>query len=320
MQLREATAGARCGTGSRLGGTPPTAEDVERVHQARQAALEAQEAEQRGVAARRLHTVKVAQGAMHVLGSDSYAGLDGFQPQWLLAESTDCRKRIQAAQRFVHAARVVLLRVRATKRLQQLKRLTAGLDTRGDAASQGWDATRVLDAGGGSSSVPPGPLPPELVRLCELPSWPEVDQQQQQRQLVAVSHIADFAALQPVLYEAQFEWRLLGYTAEDIPALMPYVAACDDQPLLPYASDDGLAVLPWGMLPPCLADAMPARLYAPMVDGSSSTAGTPQELLLPAASPSCWGGNPEAKLPRQPWAVQQLTSTPGAASLLEVPF
>lgn len=253
MQLREAAAGARRGTGSRLGSTPPSAEDVARAHRAREAARAAQEAAQRDAAARRPHTLKAAQGAVRELGSGGYAGLEqGFTPQWLLDEGTDCRKRIQAARRFVHVARVVLLRTRADKRLQQLKRsLAAGRHTNGNAAaSLGSD---LPDAGSSSSSVLHAPLPLERERLCELPSWPEVDQQQhlqqQQphlaRQPVAVSHYADYAQLQPLAYEAEFEWRLLGHAPEEYPTLFPCVASCDDQPLLPYAPEtDGLAVAP----------------------------------------------------------------------------
>jgi len=54
--------------------------------------------------------------------SSSYLGLDSFQPQWLLlSESNDWRKRVQVAQRFVHAARVVIYRNRAQARLRKLR-------------------------------------------------------------------------------------------------------------------------------------------------------------------------------------------------------
>lgn len=101
----------------------------------------------------RLHLELKPSGAVHVLpdptshGSSScssssthpqrrqpeasYPGLDGFQPQWLLlAESNDWRKRVQVAQRFVHAARVVIYRNRAQARLRRLRALAGGLGRR----------------------------------------------------------------------------------------------------------------------------------------------------------------------------------------------
>lgn len=57
----------------------------------------------------------------------SYPGLAGFRPRWLLLESNEWRKRVQVAQRFVHAVRVVIYRNRAQARLQKLKLLSGGL-------------------------------------------------------------------------------------------------------------------------------------------------------------------------------------------------
>jgi hypothetical protein len=54
----------------------------------------------------------------------SYPGLDSFQPQWLLlSDSNDWRKRVQVAQRFVQAVRVVICRNRAQARLRKLRSL-----------------------------------------------------------------------------------------------------------------------------------------------------------------------------------------------------
>jgi hypothetical protein len=53
----------------------------------------------------------------------SYPGLEGFQPQWLLLEGNEWRKRVQVTQRFVNAVRVVVYRNRAQARLQKLKML-----------------------------------------------------------------------------------------------------------------------------------------------------------------------------------------------------
>lgn len=56
-----------------------------------------------------------------------YLGLQDFQPQWLLLESNEWRKRVQVTQRFVDAVRVVIFRNRARKRLQKLKLLAGEL-------------------------------------------------------------------------------------------------------------------------------------------------------------------------------------------------
>lgn len=54
----------------------------------------------------------------------SSPGLESFQPQWLLlSESNDWRKRVQVAQRFVQAVRVVMYRNRAQARLKKLRAL-----------------------------------------------------------------------------------------------------------------------------------------------------------------------------------------------------
>jgi hypothetical protein len=58
----------------------------------------------------------------------SYAGLEGFQPQWLLLEGNEWRKRVQVTQRFVNAVRVVMYRNRAQARLQKLKLLAGEHD------------------------------------------------------------------------------------------------------------------------------------------------------------------------------------------------
>jgi hypothetical protein len=64
----------------------------------------------------------------------SYAGLEGFQPQWLLLEGNEWRKRVQVTQRFVNAVRVVMYRNRAQARLQKLK-LLAGRSVKVDPAA-----------------------------------------------------------------------------------------------------------------------------------------------------------------------------------------
>jgi hypothetical protein len=102
-------------------------------------------------------------GAVHVLsdlqatasssqqsGSGSsatnYPGLDSFQPQWLLlSESNDWRKRVQVAQRFVQAVRVVICRNRAQTRLRKLRSL-AGTSAAVAVCSCGSEPAALLGA------------------------------------------------------------------------------------------------------------------------------------------------------------------------------
>jgi hypothetical protein len=62
---------------------------------------------------------------------EEYAGLEGWQPHWVLLEANTWRKRVGVLQRFVAAARVVILRNRAERRLQRLRALAG--------ACQSWD-------------------------------------------------------------------------------------------------------------------------------------------------------------------------------------
>ena len=55
-----------------------------------------------------------------------YEGLEGFKPQWVMLEANTWRKRVAVLQRFVSAARTVVLRLRAQKRLERL-RMLAGM-------------------------------------------------------------------------------------------------------------------------------------------------------------------------------------------------
>jgi hypothetical protein len=69
--------------------------------------------------------------------SGSYPGLEDFQPQWLLlSEGNDWHKRVQVAQRFVHAARVVIVRNRAQARVRKLRALAGKVHVR--CSATGW--------------------------------------------------------------------------------------------------------------------------------------------------------------------------------------
>jgi hypothetical protein len=57
---------------------------------------------------------------------EEYPGLEGWQPHWVLLEANTWRKRVGVLQRFVAAARVVILRNRAERRLTRLRALAGG--------------------------------------------------------------------------------------------------------------------------------------------------------------------------------------------------
>lgn len=59
-------------------------------------------------------------------GGFVYGGLEGWSPQWMTLESDTWRKRMQVLRRFVNAARTVVYRLRADKRLKALRSIMGG--------------------------------------------------------------------------------------------------------------------------------------------------------------------------------------------------
>jgi hypothetical protein len=55
--------------------------------------------------------------------------------------------------------------------------------------------------------------------------------------------------------QAEFEYKLLGYAAEEYPGLIPYLPPCKDQPLMLGAAEEAALELPCGLLPAALAEA-----------------------------------------------------------------
>lgn len=248
--------------------------------------------------------------------SSSYLGLDSFQPQWLLlSESNDWRKRVQVAQRFVHAARVVIYRNRAQARLRKLRVLAARLKGSKDGLAGGVLQDLVVE---GSIVHRPGIAPtqllqPDNVRLSELPLY--CPQAYVQRPQVNKGLYADFSALQTQPYKAEFEYKLLGYSPEDVPSLLSYVPLCQDQPLLPVAAEDLPHGMQCGLLPQCLSSmaglhehVMPVvMLNTPYCSGSSHS----HTQFTPL--PPNWSLEPEQML--QPYSYQHQDSTAEAPGL-----
>lgn len=61
-------------------------------------------------------------------------GLPDFEPRFLQIQASNWRKRVEALERFVGAARTVVLRVRAGRRLVRLQALVAAAAAAGPSA------------------------------------------------------------------------------------------------------------------------------------------------------------------------------------------
>uniref|UniRef100_A0A383WQ08 HYDIN/VesB/CFA65-like Ig-like domain-containing protein n=1 Tax=Tetradesmus obliquus TaxID=3088 RepID=A0A383WQ08_TETOB len=334
LQLQQAEADAKHCTGlvgsqgQVLGQDPPSPDTVKQLKAARQAALDQHQRETQEAATHRLELELGEAGALHVLLEpqqqhnsvdsidqhaqsagptssnsssiqQSYAGLEGFQPQWLLLEGNEWRKRVQVTQRFVNAVRVVMYRNRAHARLQKLKllavRLRGNRDHMAGAAVQEvmLESTLVIRPG-----LPPAQLLlPERVRLAQLPLYRPARFSVHSE--VEPGQYGDFTMLQQQPYKAEFEYKLLGYAAEDYPGLIPYLPPCKDQPLMVGAAEEAAGELPSCLLPASLADAeveaMPEALAAsPFVQLEMGSRYTNDQVFVPLGPR--WGCEPEALL------------------------
>ncbi|KAF6259574.1 hypothetical protein COO60DRAFT_995334 [Scenedesmus sp. NREL 46B-D3] len=294
LQLQQAEAGAKhctglVGSGGRvLGQDPPSPGTVQRLQAARQAALDQHQRGVQEAATHRLELELAEAGATHVLqeqqqqqqqqqqqhssidsihtdlqapvsdsssSQQSYAGLEGFRPQWLLLEGNEWRKRVQVTQRFVNAVRVVVYRNRAQARLQKLKTLAVRLRGNSDAMAGAAVQEAVLKS---TLISRPGLAPTQLllpgrVRLAQLPLYRPARFSVHSE--VEPGQYGDFTMLQQQPYKAEFEYKLLGYVPEEYPGLVPYLPPCTDQPLMVGAAEEAAGRLPCGLLPAGLAGA-----------------------------------------------------------------
>ncbi len=169
-----------------IGEEPPTAAAVAAAKEARAAAWAAHQRGVEAAAARRLQAEVEESGAVHVVAavaastscpplnprasgsadgecstSSSAAaadggcsGLEGFTPQWVLLESNSWRKRVQVLQRFVNAARIVIYRLRADRRLGQLKAVAERLADERQGGAAAAAAVQALLAESGQAKRP----------------------------------------------------------------------------------------------------------------------------------------------------------------------
>lgn len=132
----------------------------------------------------RLELSMQAAGALNVLpdaaaaatsssSNSGYPGLEGFSPQWqLLSNSSDWRKRVHVAQRFVQAARVVIHRNRAQARLKKLKALAAKLAGGRDSLLFGGQELQQQVLEGSAEQRPPGMALSDFA-VHRPPAWPD---------------------------------------------------------------------------------------------------------------------------------------------------
>eukprot|EP00775_Hariotina_reticulata_P002309 gene2309-2617_t len=344
MLLGKAEAGSRSCTGlvaagsSNIGIGPPSQEEVQRLQAARQRALlQHCQAEQEAGSHRLQASMQVA-GANHMLqqvdaassgrsmerlshaGPPAYPGLEDFKPQWLLLEGNEWRKRVQVAQRFINAVRVVIYRNRPQARLRKLKAMSARLCGNKRLLAGAAVQELVLES---TAVVRPGVEPtrlmlPENVRMAELPLYRPASFSHHQP--VPNSPYADFSMLHPLPYKAEFEYKLLGYTLEEYPALMAHLAPATDQPLLSGAREELPGGSACGLLPSILADAqqmdsLPQGLCS--TPHGSLTLNRITERQVFAVLPTAWGLEAGSLLQPQQYPIQDSTvlETPGSNTI-----
>ena len=70
----------------------------------------------------------------------------------------------------------------------------------------------------------------------------------------------------PPLFQAEFEYKLLGYAPEDYPGFIPYTPSMEEQPLLEGPTEELLQGRPCGQLPEALLQQLrePAAVPEPL--------------------------------------------------------
>ncbi|GBF91117.1 hypothetical protein Rsub_04786 [Raphidocelis subcapitata] len=281
--------------GDAVGDDPPSAATVAAAREARAAARAEHARALEEAATHRLEARLAATGATHVVAgaaagvavagnsstregeqqqqpvnterqpasaaASNYSGLEGFTPQWVLLESNQWRKRVQVLQRFVSAARVVVYRRRAQKRLERLKGIAAriaggaGDDGGGAEVAEAAQALLRTDAcsGGGSGGGGSGSSVAGAVAVDDWPRWREdafaaSDYPSALTEAAAAAY-ADFEELEPEPLVAEWEYKLLGHAPEDLFGLVPYAPPLHDAPLLTGTPEDCAAPRPAAPLP-----------------------------------------------------------------------
>ncbi|WIA30506.1 hypothetical protein OEZ86_000590 [Tetradesmus obliquus] len=231
-------------------------------------------------------------------GAKHCTGLVGSQGQVLGQDppSPGTVKRLKAARQAALDQHQRETQEAATHRLElELVRLRGNRDHLAGAAVQEvmLESTLVSRPG-----LPPAQLLlPERVRLAQLPLHRPARFSVQSE--VEPGQYGDFTMLQQQPYKAEFEYKLLGYAAEEYPGLIPYLPPCKDQPLMVGAAEETAGELPSCLLPASLADAeveaMPEALAAsPFVQLEMGSRYTNDQVFAPLRPQ--WGRAPEALL------------------------
>lgn len=105
--------------------------------------------------------------------------------------------------------------------------------------------------------------------------------------------------------QAEFEYSLLGYKAEEAPSLLPYVPLCTDQPLLPGAAEDLPGCMQLGLLPPGIAS-LAGMDETEGVPGNPYPTRSHSSTMQFAVPPAAWGLDPQHML--QPRAFEHRDS------------
>ncbi|KAG2441252.1 hypothetical protein HYH02_010095 [Chlamydomonas schloesseri] len=278
MQLAQAEEAARkvaLGSAPHSGQQLLSAEQVRRMQRQRQEQHRRHQLSEEKRAARRLTPELEAGGAVHQPPSAPDSNRSGeepgaapaaaapmFRPEWRLIEGSDWLKRTRVLDKFQRAVWRVVTNQRLQKRLERIKEVLAHL---------GYDKQRLAEEAANpvllvSESDRPGTAPtkylrPEMVRVRPLPLYRDV--LFQVHHPTELSHYTDFDELAPFTSKVPLEYRLLGYGAEELPGLTPYLPPLADQPLLEGAVEEvaaaGERLVPSGLVPP-LSD------YPPMPD------------------------------------------------------
>lgn len=96
--------------------------------------------------------------------------------------------------------------------------------------------------------------------------------------------------------QAEFEYSLLGYKAEEAPSLLPYVPLCTDQPLLPGAAEDLPDCMQVGLLPPGIASLAGMEEMPEAVLGNPYPTLSHSSTMQFAVPPAAWGLGPQHML------------------------
>jgi hypothetical protein len=106
--------------------------------------------------------------------------------------------------------------------------------------------------------------------------------------------------------QAELEYSLLGYKAEEPPSLLPYVPLCTDQPLLPGAAEDLPGGMQVGLLPPGVTSLAGMDEMPEGVLGNPYPTRSHSSTMQFAAPPAAWGLDPQRML--EPRAFEPMDS------------